>query len=70
MQIAVGQLGVSYGDFWQMPPRHFWWLHEAHRQMQDRAGRNRAEWKPEEYDEVRALIAREQAALDRKHGKT
>lgn len=64
MQVAVGQLGVSYGDFWTMPPRHFWWLVEAHRQMQDRTGRAGARMTEEEKDELRAVMAREQARLN------
>jgi len=27
--LAVRQFGVSPSEFWQMRPRHFWWLHET-----------------------------------------
>lgn len=28
-QIAVGRLGIAPSEFWNMPPRHFWWLVET-----------------------------------------
>lgn len=64
MEIAVGQLGISYGDFWQMKPRHFWRLVKAHRQKQDRTGRRAGPMAEDTKNRILAMMAREQERLD------
>lgn len=42
---AIGRLGISRTDFWQMHPREFWWTAEAMRPPRYLSGLTEAEYR-------------------------
>lgn len=63
-------LEIAPSEFWQMPPRHFWWLMTA---KAEEAKRMRAAMKQAgpltaaDKDDLRDMMDRKQAELNRKY---